>query len=66
MYYIISDIITMGIKLSCHIPILNVVAGPIPRSLVAATDTVTAELALIEHDDVMMLISPLHTPWSHG
>ena len=52
-----------------HIPILNVVVGPIPSTLVAATFTVITEpefrLMHDGDDDVITLISPVHTPWSH-
>ena len=52
-----------------HIPILNVVVGPIPSTLVAATFTVIteSELRLMHEDDndVVTLIPPVHTPWSH-
>ena len=51
-----------------HIPILNVVVGPIPSTLVAATFTVIteSELRLMHEDDndVVTLIPPVHTPWS--
>ena len=52
-----------------HIPILNVVVGPIPSTLVAATFTAIteSELRLMHEDDndVVTLIPPVHTPWSH-
>ena len=45
-------------KLLCHIPILDVVGGPIPRTLTADTSTVTIESALMVQDDIVTLSSP--------